>query len=80
MKFAAERVTTGALFKPHRPQNRESGRSVFPHLGHGRVWVSVCSIGLKVPPPQRPQTRTPSANLDPQFEQATIPGITLECP
>lgn len=65
---------------PHLPQKRASELKVVPHRGHGRVGDAVCSIGRNVPPPQRPQNLTPSAKRDPQFEHATIPGITLDCP
>ena len=35
-------------------------------------------IIVNEPLPHRPQNRTPSANLEPQFEHATISGITLD--
>ena len=72
-------LPAAGTFRPQRPQNREFGCSGFEHLGHGVVPGAGCVTSWKDPLPQRPQKRTPSANLDPQFEQATIPGITLDC-
>jgi len=67
------------MCRPQRPQNRELCGSGAEHLGHG--YVEADSPGLimvKEPLPHRPQKRTPSANREWQFEQATMPGIKLE--
>ena len=72
-------LDAGVMFKPQRPQNRELIGSDVLQRGHG--YVEGASPGLtsvNVPPPQRPQNRTPSAKREPQLVHATIPGIRLE--
>ena len=72
-------LDAGVMFKPHRPQKRELIGSEVLHRGQG--YVDGASPGLtrvNVPPPQRPQNRTPSAKREPQLVHATIPGIRLE--
>ena len=67
------------ILNPHRPQNRENSGSIFEHRGQGNEPGD--SPGLTIMKdrfPHRPQNLTPSANRELQFEQATIPGITLE--
>ena len=67
------------IFKPQRPQNLENGGSFAEQRGHGKLSESSLSlISLNERFPQRPQNFTPSANLELQFVQATIPGIRLE--
>ena len=68
------------MFRPQRPQNRELFKIGAAQRGHGYVVTdSPGLIILKEPLPQRPQNLTPSAYRDPQFEQATMPGIILDC-
>jgi hypothetical protein len=67
------------MLSPQRPQKREFSGSGLEHRGHGYVFaVPPGLIIVNDPLPQRPQNLTPSAKREPQFEQATMPGITLE--
>ena len=70
----------GVMLKPHLPQKREFWGSDEEHRGHGYVAgaASPALTSMNVPPPQRPQNLTPSANREPQFEHATMPGIRLD--
>jgi hypothetical protein len=72
-------VVVGVILKPHRPQKREFCGSGVEHRGHGKLdAVSPGLTSTKLRPPHRPQNFTPSANFEPHFSQATIPGRTLE--
>lgn len=69
----------GSILSPQRPQNREFCGSELEHRGQGNEFG--VSPGLTITNerfPHRPQNFTPSANREPQFEHATIPGIKLE--
>ena len=67
------------MLKPQRPQKRENSGSMFEHRGHGNEpGDSPGLIMINDRFPQRPQNFTPSAKRELQFEQATMPGITLE--
>ncbi|HMJ08517.1 MAG TPA: hypothetical protein VK468_05905, partial [Pyrinomonadaceae bacterium] len=67
------------MLKPHRPQNREFSGSGVEQRGHGNEFgISPGLTSENEWLPQRPQNRTPSANLDPHFAHATMPGIRLE--
>ena len=65
---------------PHLPQKREPAARLFAHRGHGNdaSGISAALTITNLPPPQRPQNPTPSANLVPQLPHATIHGITLD--
>ena len=68
-----------AIARPHRPQNFEFAGNVFEHRGQGNPSeASPALISVNDLLPQRPQNFTPSANREPQFVQATIPGMRLE--
>ncbi|MEK7722756.1 MAG: hypothetical protein AAB336_00240 [Acidobacteriota bacterium] len=55
--------------------------SAVEHLGQLKVWIAAeVWIRVKLVLLHLPQNFTPSANLAPQRVQATIPGITLDCP
>jgi hypothetical protein len=69
----------GAIFSPQRPQNLAFIASGVAHRGHGNEFgTSPCETSTKERLPQRPQNFAPSANLELQFVQATMPGIMLE--
>ena len=77
LRFA---VAPELMLRPQRPQKRENSGSMFEQRGHGNERGD--SPGLtrtKFRLPHRPQNFTPSANRELQFEQATMPGIRLEC-
>jgi len=69
-----------AIFKPQRPQNLVSAGSCDAQRGQLIREFSDGLIIVKLEFPQRPQNFTPSAKRASQREQATIPGITLDCP
>jgi hypothetical protein len=69
------------MLNPQRPQKRELAGSGAAQRGHGNAEPG--SPGLtnsNEPLPHRPQNFTPSANREPQFVQATMPGKRLDCP
>ena len=69
------------IFSPHRPQNFEFAGSCDLHLGQGmELGRAPSDTIVKLRFPHRPQNFTPSAKRELQFVQATIPGITLDCP
>ena len=77
LRFA---VVPVPMLNPQRPQKRENSGSVFEHRGHGNEPGD--SPGLTITKerfPHRPQNFTPSAKRELQFEQATTPGMRLEC-
>ena len=66
-------------FSPQRPQNREFDGRAVEHRGHGNEpgdSPGLTSTNERLP--QRPQNFAPSANRDPHFVHATMPGMTLE--
>ena len=72
-------VEPEVMLKPQRPQKRENSGSIFEHRGHGNEPGDSPGLTMmKERLPQRPQNLTPSAKRELQFEQATMPGITLE--
>ena len=67
------------MLSPHLPQNLEFSGSGAAHRGHGNMFAdSPALTSANDRPPHRPQNFTPSANLDWQVVQATMPGIRLE--
>src|SRR5580765_3452320 len=67
------------MLSPQRPQKRELCGSGEEHLGHGKFEaVSPALTSTKLRLPHRPQNLTPSANRDPHFSHATMPGKILE--
>lgn len=65
------------MLSPQRPQKRAFWASGLEHLGQGYVPTAAVT-GAKLPLPQRPQKRTPSAKRVWQLVQATTPGMTLD--
>ena len=68
------------MFRPQRPQNRAFWANGFAQRGQGYVATAVSPrlTITNLPPPHLPQNLTPSANREPQFPHATIPGIMLD--
>ena len=67
------------MLNPQRPQKRENSGSGSNIAGTEKSAAdSPGLIRTNERLPHRPQNFTPSANREPQFEQATMPGIRLE--